>query len=320
MSQTSRRLRVLVTGPFGNVGTALRRELAGTDHQLVLFDLPTRRNRARARGAGCEVRWGDIRDPEAVRRAVADVDVVAHLAAIIPPGSMRDPALAEQVNVGGTTNVIAAAQAADHRVRIVYTSSLALFGPTQHLAPPRTLDDPIVTTDDYTRHKARCEELLHASGLEVAILRLGAVIPIDVLGVLDPLMFEVPLGDRIEFVHPWDVGLAVANALDNDAVWGHTFLIGGGPSCQIFQREIISKPLEALGIGMLPDEAFGITPFHTDWLDTTSSQEILRFQRYSFDDCVGHMVEYLGWKRPFVRWARPIARRKLLATSPYYRR
>jgi UDP-glucose 4-epimerase len=312
-------VKVLLTGPLGNVGTAVRREVAGRGHTLRTFDLPTKRNRSIARKAGLDVEWGDIRNPVDVARAVAGVDVVIHLAAIIPPRSMHDPALAESVNVGGTTNIIEACKASPAPPRIVFSSSLALFGPTQHLAPPRTLADPIVTTDDYTRHKAKCEELLWASGLEVAILRLGAVIPIDVLGVLDPLMFEVPLDDRIEFVHPWDVGLAIVRAIESEEVWGHTYLIGGGPRCQVLQREIIRKPLEALGIGMLPESAFGTAPFHTDWLDTTESQRVLEFQRYDFDDCVNHMLEFVGWRRPFVRWARPIARWKLLRTSPYYR-
>ena len=312
-------MKVLLTGPFGNVGSAVRREIADRGHTVRPFDLPTKRNRAVARKAQLDVEWGDIRNAADVKRAVAGVDVVIHLAAIIPPGSLRDPALAEAVNVGGTTNVIEACKASPSPPRIVFASSLALFGPTQHLEPPRTLADPIVPTDDYTRHKAKCEELLRGSGLDVAILRLGAVIPIDVLGVLDPLMFEVPLDDRIEFVHPWDVGLAIVTAIESDEVWGNTYLIGGGPRCQVLQREIIRKPLEALGIGMLPERAFGTTPFHTDWLDTTESQRVLGFQRYDFDDCVRHMLEFVGWRRPFVRWARPIARWKLLRTSPYYR-
>jgi UDP-glucose 4-epimerase len=311
-------VRVLVTGPFGNVGSGVQREIAERGHSVRLFDLPTRRNRSAARQADADVVWGDITDPADVARAVDGVDVVIHLAAVIPPGSDRDPDRAERVNVGGTANLVEACLEAEDPPRIVHASSLALFGPTQHLEPPRRVGDPIVPTDDYTRHKQRCEQILRESGLQVAILRLGAVIPIDVLGVIDPLMFEVPLTDRIEFVHPWDVGLAFVNAIESDEVWGNTYLIGGGASCQVYQREIMSKPLEALGIGMLPDEAFGTEPFHADWLDTVESQRVLKFQRYDFDDCVGHMLAHVGWRRPFVRAARPIARRQMLRASPYW--
>ncbi|MFT7649802.1 MAG: UDP-glucose 4-epimerase [Candidatus Poriferisodalaceae bacterium] len=173
---------------------------------------------------------------------------------------------------------------------------------------------------DYTRHKALCEQLLHESGLEVAILRLPAVIPIDVLGVFDPIMFDVPLSDRIEFLHPWDVGLAMVNAIESEEIWRGTYLIGGGPRCQVHQRELIAKPFEALGIGILPDEAFRATPLHTDWLETTESERVLQFQRFDFDDYVRDMLEFVGWRRRVIRASRPIARWKLLRTSPYYRR
>ncbi len=311
-------MRILVTGGFGNVGTAFAKEVAGRGHDVAYFDLETRKHRALARASGVDVVWGDITDAASVRAAVAGCDAVVHLAAIIPPGSIHDPDGAERVNVLGTRNVIEAAQAQPDPPRIAFASSVAIYGPTQHLDRPRTLDDPIVPTDAYTHHKVECERMLRESGLDVAILRLGAVIPLDVFGVLDPLMFEVPLTDRLEFVHPWDVALAFVNAVESDEVWGRTFLIGGGPRCQIHERDIVNGPLVALGIGALPDDAFGTTPFCIDWLDTTESQRVLRYQRFDFDDCIGHMLERVGWRRPFVRLARPIARRKLLSASPYY--
>jgi UDP-glucose 4-epimerase len=312
-------VKILVTGAFGNVGCAFAKEVAGRGHDVVYFDLDTKANRKNAAKSGVPVVWGDITDAAAVRAAVTGRDAVVHLAAVIPPASIHRPDVAEKVNVRGTRNVIAACQAQPTPPRLAFASSVALFGPTQHLDPPRTLDDPINATDDYTRHKAECERMLHESGLDVAILRLGAVIPLDVFGVLDPLMFEVPLTDRLEFVHPWDVALAFIHAVESDEVWGRTFLIGGGPRCQIYEREIVNGPLEALGIGALPDEAFGTTPFQIDWLDTTESQKVLQYQRYDFDDCIGHMLERVGWRRPFVRLARPIARWRLLSVSPYYK-
>ena len=311
-------MQVLLTGAYGNVGRSVLHEIAGRGHEVVCFDLPTKANRRASAAASTTTRWGDIRNPQDVASAMAGCETVIHLAAIIPPGSDRDPGLAEAVNVGGTANVIAAAQA-NGGVRIVYASSLALFGRTQHLPPPRTLADPIQITDAYTGHKAACEQMLRDSGLEVAILRFGAVLPLQVLGAIDPLMFEVPLTDRIEFVHTYDVGLALVNALDSDEVWGRTLLIGGGPSCQLYERELVAKPMEALGLGMLPDSAFGTTPYHTDWLDTTESQKLLRYQRHTFDDYVADIVVTLGWRRHAIRAVRPLARWWLLRGSPYYR-
>jgi nucleoside-diphosphate-sugar epimerase len=142
-------VRVLLTGAFGNVGTSVLREADGRGHEIVCFDVPTPANRKVAARLGATACWGDIRNPDDVERALAGCATVIHLAAVIPPGSDRNPALAEAVNVGGTANVIAAARA-QGGVRIVFASSLALFGRTQHLPPPRTIDDPVELTDPCT--------------------------------------------------------------------------------------------------------------------------------------------------------------------------
>ena len=43
--------------------------------------------------------WGDITDPDRLRRALDGVDAVIHLAAIIPAAADRVPELARKVNV-----------------------------------------------------------------------------------------------------------------------------------------------------------------------------------------------------------------------------
>ena len=81
----------------------------------------------------------------------------------------------------------------------------------------------------------------------------------------------------------------------------------------------MSGPLEAVGIGMLPDEAFGTKPYHTDWLDTAESERVLAYQRHTFDDYLRDMLRAVGWRRHVIRPSRPIARWWLLRSSPYWR-
>jgi len=221
--------------------------------------------------------------------------------------------------VAGTQNVIAALQAMPAPAKLIQASSLALFGRTQDKPPPRTINDSIYPTDHYTHHKAECEKMVKASGLDWAILRFAAVLPLAILGQLDPLMFEVPLTDRIEFVHTYDVGLALTNAIQSEEIWGKILLIGGGPNCQLHQRDIMKKSLEAIGIGMLPEAAFGTTPYHTDWLDTTESQQLLKYQRYTFDDYIRDITRVVGYRRYFIKVLRLLIRWILLKQSPYFR-
>jgi len=97
-----------------------------------------------------------------------------------------------------------------------------------------------------------CEHMLHASGLPWVILRFGAVPPVE-LRELDPLMFEVRLEDRMEYLAPMDAGTAVAEAAMKPGLEGRTLLVAGGPSCQVTGRQFMERSLQALGIGMLPE-------------------------------------------------------------------
>ncbi len=77
--------------------------------------------------------------------------------------------------------------------------------------------------------------------------------------------------------------------------------------------------LEIMGIGMLPERAFGSEPYSTDWLDSEESQRLLHYQRYTFDDIIEHLRRITGPQRRLVTLVRPLARRWLLRMSPYYR-
>ena len=114
--------------------------------------------------------------------------------------------------------------------------------------------------------------MVRTSGLSWAIFRLAATLPLAMK--LDPAMFDIPLDNRMEFVHTRDVGQAIANAVHETNVWRRTLLIGGGARCQYTYRQIARQVLAGLGVGMLPEEAFGTVPFPTDWLDTTESQAL----------------------------------------------
>lgn len=313
---------VMVTGAFGNVGTSTLAAALGAGCRVLTFDLDTKVNRRRAarqRSRRMDSVWGDILDADAVGAAVSRSDAVIHLAALIPPGSDRDTARTWAVNVDGTRTVVDAVAAAPSRPRLVHASSLSVYGRTQHLEPPRRVDDPLDPCDFYGRTKAAAEAIVRSSGIDWVILRLGAVLPLRLPTVIDPIMFEVPLTDRIEFVHTRDVGIAAVVATSHPEVVGRTLNIGGGPGSQLLQRQLVARPLAALGVRMLPDEAFTTTPFHADWLDTEESQRLLGYQHRTFDDYVTEVGRRYRWRRPATVLASALVLRKMLAASPYWR-
>jgi len=318
-------MKVLLTGAFGNVGISALEELVKRGHTVRCFDLKTKANERKARRfrGQIEVMWGDLRRPEDVAAAVRDREVVVHLAFIIPKLSATGvesearPDWAREINVGGTLNLLSAMKALPSAPKIIFTSTYHVYGRTQNQPPPRKVSDPVRPIEHYSIHKVACEEMVKASQLEWTILRLAATLPLAIK--LDPGMFDVPLNNRMEYVHTRDVGLAITNAVESDEVWGKTLLIGGGPNCQYYYREIVERILDAMGVGMLPEEAFGSTPFPTDWLDTAESQRLLHYQQRDLDDYIQEMVALLGHRRHLIRMFRPFVRWWLLSKSPYFR-
>ena len=316
-------MNVLLTGAFGNVGRSALEELIRQGHTVRCFDLKTRANARAARKfkGQVEVMWGDLRRPEEVAAAVQGQDVVVHLAFIIPKLSATGvecesrPDWAHEINVGGTGHLIQAMEAQPKPPRLIFTSSCHVYGRTQHQRPPRTVHDPVQPIEHYSQHKIACERMVRESRLEWSIFRLAATLPITM--ILDAGMFDVPLNNRMEYVHRRDVGLAIANGVRSEDVWGKILLIGGGPRCQYVYREMTEQILGAMGLGMLPDEAFGTTPFPTDWLDTAESQRLLGYQQRDLGDYVRDLVELVGTRRHLIRLFRPLVRRWLLEKSSY---
>ena len=139
-------MKILLTGPFGNIGEATLAELVRRGHEVRCFDVPSKRNKAIAktwRNHPIEIQWGDLRNPEDVRKAVAGRDAVIHLAFVIPKlsatgkESEAEPDWARAINVGGSRNLIEAMHELTPDAKLLFTSSIHVYGPTQHLPPPR---------------------------------------------------------------------------------------------------------------------------------------------------------------------------------------
>jgi nucleoside-diphosphate-sugar epimerase len=313
---------ILVTGAFGNVGSHVISILRELNYSIRCFDIDTPQNRKKAKRVTkfAEIIWGNLCDAEAVRKAMQGVDAVLHLAAIIPPVSEKKTKLAWDVNVCGTRNIIEAIQAQPNMPKLIFTSSISVFGHTQLLEPPRRITDPLNPTDNYSKTKVTCEEMIHQSSIPFVICRLAAASPVE-LSNFDPIMFDIPLNTRIEFVHPRDVALALVNAISCEAVIGKTLLIGGGPSCQMFYRDFVSRILDAFGVGKLPEKAFQTSGhFYTDWLDTRESQKLLQYQNTSFESYaqeLGHRMRHL---HIIIESLRNFIRPWLLSKSPYLRK
>ena len=319
-------MRVLLTGAFGNIGESTLLALMEKNYDIRCFDIRSERNEKIAKKLGkkgkFETIWGDILDVPLIQSIVKDVDCIIHLAGIIPPLSESKPELAKSVNLEGTRSIIKAAENQEVKPKLIFAGSVSTYGPTMHKQPPRTADDPLSPTDVYTGTKVECEKIIRESSIPWTILRFAAAPPAELGSDIDSIVFEIPLDQRIEFVHSRDVGIACANAVEADT-FGKTLLIGGGSSSQMLQREFVSRIFEGMGIGMLPDSAFRVATkpeeyYYTDWLDTEESQRILQYQTRTFDDYIEETRAQLGMMKYVAKLFKGQAQKRILAVSPYY--
>ncbi len=114
---------ILVTGAAGHIGNVLVNQLAQRyPGEMIRVLLQPHEKLHMFDGLTLEMYYGDIRRTADVRRAVNGARLVFHLAGLIDIAP-RHPRLLEQVNVGGTQNVVDACLEF-HVERLVYVSSV----------------------------------------------------------------------------------------------------------------------------------------------------------------------------------------------------
>lgn len=315
-------MKVLLTGALGNIGLSTIEALLEAGHDVVAFDLDSRRARKLASGFDGRVRfaWGDITRPETLRDALDGVDAVIHLAAIIPPRSERAPDLARKVNVDATRNLLALMEASSTAKRLVFASSQGVFGDVQDREPPLRADTPVSPTDEYGHHKVSCEDAIRRSRLQWSILRLSAVTPIHLQAQDPSIMFEFSPDARFEFLHPADAGTAFARAVDCAEAIGKTLYVAGGSGCRMTYYEFTTALMSAIGIGPIPVDAFvqrRPPRFFGDWVDTEESQRLLQYQGRGLDEQLQDMKSDFGLLVPVIRLVRPLATWFVTRSSAY---
>jgi UDP-glucuronate 4-epimerase len=180
---------IFITGIAGFIGSHLASRLLDLGHTVVgldnfcdFYDPAIKRARAArlASRPGCTIIEGDIRDTPVVdtmfaTHAPGSVIHIAAMAGVRP--SIQNPRLYAEVNIGGTVNMLSAAQRAGCS-RFIFASSSSVYGnnPKVPFAETDPVDHPI---SPYASTKRACELLCHThwhlTGMPVACLRFFTV-------------------------------------------------------------------------------------------------------------------------------------------------
>jgi UDP-glucose 4-epimerase len=267
-------ITVAVTGPTGDIGRALLRELDADAAVERVLGMARREFDPASMGlTKTEYRQGDVLDRGAVDALVEEADVLVHLAFIILGGREETRA----INLEGSRNVFEAARGVR---RLVYTSSVAAYGFHADNPQPLTEDIPTRGTDAhyYSAQKAELEETLRdaleGADVETYVFRPCIVAGGDALALVEAfpkLLRRVPLarpvlpnpGTPFQLVHTEDVATALAAAVRGDGPPGVYNLAGDGTiDAGDLARAFgwLSVPVPRAGVS-LTAEAVDILPF-----------------------------------------------------------
>lgn len=124
----------LVTGGAGFIGSHISEALLREGHRVRILDNFSTGRRENIKAVeviaplNLEIMEGDVRDRKTCDLAVSGMDFVFHEAAQISvPESVLDPETTQEVNIGGTLNLLSACKKAGTK-RLVLASSTAIYG------------------------------------------------------------------------------------------------------------------------------------------------------------------------------------------------
>jgi dihydroflavonol-4-reductase len=232
-------VKVFVTGGTGFIGGEVVRQLRGRGEEVVCL-VRSPQKAGKLKELGCELAAGDLGDEEAIRTAMRGCNAVIHAAAVYEVGipAKQRPSMWD-ANVEGTRRVMEAALA-EKVPRVVYVSTVGIFGNTQRKVVDESYKNP---ENDFTSyyeetkleaHKV-VQRMIDDQNLPAIIVQPGGVYgPGDTSQVADlleqffagklPLLPFPELG--ICMTHVEDIAGGILLALDKGKL-GETYVISG---------------------------------------------------------------------------------------------
>ena len=238
----------LVTGGAGFIGSNHAEALVRAGERVRIFDdfSSGKRENLKSFAADVEVIEGDLRNMDAVRRAVDGVTGIYHQAALRSvPRSVDNPLATNDVNITGTLQLLMAARDAGVK-RVVAASSSSVYGANEAL--PKREDQELLPVSPYAASKLAgehyCRIFTRLYNLETVSLRYfnvfgarqdpdsqyAAVVPLFIQSGLDGVPLTVH-GDGMQsrdFTYIDNVVQANLRAMEAPAAAGEAFNIACG--------------------------------------------------------------------------------------------
>ena len=306
--------KVVVTGGAGFIGSHLVNKLLLEGYAVtVLDDLSSgKTENLNLKDAKLHFLKGDIRNIGTVKKALKNVKVVFHLAAIIDVAfSIKEPLLVNDVNVGGSLNVLN--ESVKHNVeKFIFASSCAVYG--EPFKVPIDEEHPTNPLSPYAASKIAvekyCEVFGKAYGLETVCMRFfnvygprqeggsyGSVI-IHFINRLKERKPPIIFGDGTQtrdFVYVDDVVDALLKSMNLKGSVGEKINIGSGRETSI--RELAEVLIQKFGLKNMKPIYVGSRSYDVkrSWANIEKARRLLGYEPHvSLEDGLDRLINISG--------------------------
>jgi len=311
--------KVLVTGAGGFIGSHLIESLVKKGCSVRAFIHYNSFNRwgwldylDKNIKDSIEIFAGDVRDPNGVKEAMKNIDVVFHLAALIGiPYSYYSPDTYVDTNIKGMLNILQAARDLDVK-KIIHTSTSETYGTAQFV--PITEDHPINPQSPYAATKAGADFLAltfyRSFNVPVAVIRpfntygprqsARAIIP-TIISQIASKTNEIKIGSILptrDLTYVKDTAKGFIKAAESDKVIGEITNIGSNSEIAIGDLAYRIIKLMNVDVKIVTDET-RIRPDKSEvgrlWADNKKAEKLLEWRpEYTLEEGLKETIKWFS--------------------------
>jgi NAD dependent epimerase/dehydratase len=309
---------VLITGAGGFIGSYLTENLLESGCDLKAFVRYNSRNDwgmldllSKDKLSHLEVFPGDLRDSDALRTVMRDVDIVFHLGSLISiPYSYINPRETIETNILGTLNVLTAAR--DHNVeKVIHTSTSEVYGTAKYV--PIDEKHPLQGQSPYSASKIGADKIAESFFLTYD-LPVVTVRPFNAYGprqssraVIPTIISQALIKNKInlgslsptrDFTYVKDLVEGFKMAAESNKSVGEVINIGS--NFEITIEDLVYKIVSLIDKKVeIVQEDIRLRPVNSEverlWCDNTKASELLGWTpKFSLEEGLKNTIKWIS--------------------------